>query len=489
MNNLIEFEKIAVENSIEGIAILDENQEYIYLNRAHIELFGYEDENELIGKSWRKLYDEESQKIIDNNYIKTLTKTGKVRFESRGKKKNGELIYQDVRLTILSNGKMVCMTNDITKRKIQEFTINQLALIAKRSNILVAVVNEQLKISWVNDKFTKYLNLNTNEIIDKNIEEIIDLKKTNQEKLDKIKLSIKNKKKCKVEIDLRLENNQDMWFEVNLDILKNKDLNITNYVLSFQNITKSKLIEQEIKNIINKEKETIEIQKKFIEIAVHEFRTPLSSIGTSLDLMSLNLNKIEATNNPKDYISKFNFYYKRAQDEILKINTIIDNQLMIGKINSGKFEIKFEETYVCAIISKIIDDEKIFKNEYTYNFKVKGNPKKCHVDTTLFNQIIRNIISNTYKYSRDIKIIDVFVVYFNDSVNIVINDYGIGIDKKSMPKIFQPFYRAPNVYYENGVGLGLFIVQSLMNLHKGTIKISSKLNKGTRVTLKLPIFA
>lgn len=490
MTNVIEFEKIAVENSIEGVAVLDEKQEYIYLNRAHVELFGYEHESELIGKSWRILYDDEDQKIIDNKHIKILLKTGNIRFESKGKKKNGDIIYQDVRLNILSNGKMVCMTNDITKRKIQELTINQLALIAKRSEILVAVVNEDFKINWVNDKFSKYTGLSVTDLTNKNIFDLFENNKITSEKLEKIKVSIRSKKKCKIEMFAKLGNNKEYWFEIDLDIFHNKDLKTTNYILSFLNVTKSKFFEQEVKNIIDKEKETIEIQKKFIEIAVHEFRTPLSSIGTSVDLINLNFKSAFKKNSiAPDVMSKLNLYFKKVHSEIGKINTIIDNQLMIGKINSGKFEVKFQENYACAIIAAIVDEERVLKNDFMFNLKVKGQPKLCLIDPILFSQIIRNLFSNTYKYSKNIKIIDLTILYMKDSVTIVVKDYGIGIDKKSLPRIFQPFYRSPNVFYENGVGLGLFIVHSFVNLHKGSIKISSTFGKGTKVTLKFPLFA
>ncbi len=115
----------AIEASIDGIAILNENQDYIYLNEAHARIYGYAAPDELIGQSWRVLYSEDELQRLKNDIIPGFIQKGQWRGEATGKKKDGSTFLQEISLTALDNGGLVCVVHDITARKRAEAALKE----------------------------------------------------------------------------------------------------------------------------------------------------------------------------------------------------------------------------------------------------------------------------------------------------------------------------------------------------------------------------
>ncbi len=109
--------KSAMESSIDGIAILDKNHRYSYLNQAHVNIYGYKTKNELIGKTWRILYDKKELKRFETEIMPSLLKNGKWKGEAVGKKKNGEYFDQELSLSILEDGGLICVVRNISESK------------------------------------------------------------------------------------------------------------------------------------------------------------------------------------------------------------------------------------------------------------------------------------------------------------------------------------------------------------------------------------
>jgi PAS domain S-box-containing protein len=165
--------QIAIEQTQEGIAIVNVDQKFIYLNQAHVELFGYTSELELIGKTWHILYDHEEQTRIANEIFPNFDNQKSIRFESRGIKKDGTPIFQNVCLTRSQNGDIICSTHDITERKEQENRLKEIAIIAKVTTMMVLVTDKHGTITWVNKSFSQKTNWQAKEIIGQSILKIL----------------------------------------------------------------------------------------------------------------------------------------------------------------------------------------------------------------------------------------------------------------------------------------------------------------------------
>ena len=107
----------AINASMDGIALLDQNEQFIYLNDAHAEIYGYDSPGELIGKSWRILYDKKELNMFENHIMPEFIKKGRWRGESRGKKKNGDRFPQEISLAATKDGGLVCIVRDIAEKK------------------------------------------------------------------------------------------------------------------------------------------------------------------------------------------------------------------------------------------------------------------------------------------------------------------------------------------------------------------------------------
>ena len=164
----------------------------------------------------------------------------------------------------------------------------------------------------------------------------------------------------------------------------------------------------------------------------------------------------------------------------------MDEILMIDKLNSGKFQSKIESVDVVEIGKKIKEKFDVLSSERGIDLEVHGSPKNLMIDRRLLNQSLMNLVSNAYKYSSadNPKII---LTYQETALVVEVCDTGIGIPVNEQKFLFDPFFRGSNVEGMNGTGLGLSIVKNFMDQMGGEISICSEPNKGTNVTLSIPI--
>ncbi len=139
--------------SMDGIAILDEEERYVYVNDAHARIYGYDDPGELIGESWKKLYDRAEQQRFEEDIMPTLHQLGKWRGEAVGLKKNGDRFPQELSLTMLDDGGLICVVRDITERKRTEQELQRsekkFRLIAENTSDYISIVNWKGKYQYV----------------------------------------------------------------------------------------------------------------------------------------------------------------------------------------------------------------------------------------------------------------------------------------------------------------------------------------------------
>jgi PAS domain S-box-containing protein len=132
----------AIEASMDGMAILNEDQQYVYMNKAHAEIYGYNMPKELIGKTWRVLYDEDELQRFDRDIMPELSQKGRWRGEARGKKKDGSPFHQEISLTAMDNNWLICVVRDITDRKKTEDKIQKLFA---EKELLIREVHHRIK--------------------------------------------------------------------------------------------------------------------------------------------------------------------------------------------------------------------------------------------------------------------------------------------------------------------------------------------------------
>ncbi|OSZ77129.1 PAS domain-containing sensor histidine kinase [Chitinophagaceae bacterium IBVUCB2] len=227
--------------------------------------------------------------------------------------------------------------------------------------------------------------------------------------------------------------------------------------------------EQEI--ILNKEKELGELKSKFISIASHEFRTPLSTILSSIYL----INKYQAA----DEQPKREKHIHRIISSVNMLTDILNDFLSLSKMEEGKMQVRISEINIKELVDEMSDDiQTILKPGQTIKYEHHGN-EIGFLDPSLLKHILLNLLSNAVKFSHDNGSIEIYTFINERNVELVVKDYGIGISKEEQQHLFERFFRAGNAMNIQGSGLGLHIVGRYVELMNGNIEFLSELDKGT----------
>jgi len=237
--------------------------------------------------------------------------------------------------------------------------------------------------------------------------------------------------------------------------------------------------QEELSEALDKERQLNEIKSRFVSMASHEFRTPLTTVLSSASLLS----KYTTTEDQE----KREKHVQRIKNSVNNLNDILEDFLSLGKLNEGKIEKKFEQVNLEAIIGDTIEEMKaLLKERQQLVMNCSGD---CNVftDKKLFRNILLNLISNAIKFSDEGKAIAIAVKVMDDKAVISVADKGIGISKEDQEHLFSSFFRAANATNIQGTGLGLHIVKRYVDLLGGEVALQSELNKGTTITFSIPI--
>lgn len=234
---------------------------------------------------------------------------------------------------------------------------------------------------------------------------------------------------------------------------------------------------------LRQEMKLAQLKSEFISNVSHEIRTPLAVINMYSETLSMNRIKDE---------SKKQEYYNIINTEANRLSGMVNKILNFSKIESGKRTYKFIETDVNEIVTQILENyEHHFKRSgFTYNFTPKEKLPKVMADGEAITDAIINLIDNAIKYSKDEKQIDISTGSDNTSVFVEVKDFGLGIDEKYQKMVFDKFYRVTDgnlAHKAKGSGIGLSIVSHIMDAHKGSVKLISKVGNGSTFILNFPI--
>jgi PAS domain S-box-containing protein len=238
----------------------------------------------------------------------------------------------------------------------------------------------------------------------------------------------------------------------------------------------------QLQRALLREKELNELKSQFISRASHEFRTPLATIQTASDLLR-NYGHKMSDEKKLERIDKI-------QREVKGMTNLLEEVLIIGKTESGRFDLQSERINLEDFCLEIIEQTKLIGNgKHQVIFKNINAPAKISIDTKFFRQIVSNLLSNAIKYSPNTSEVNFTISLTSDRIPQLLlefKDQGIGIPLIDQEKIFDHFYRAQNVGMIVGTGLGMAIIKNSVDILGGTIQLTSVENKGTTVKVKLP---
>jgi PAS domain S-box-containing protein len=236
--------------------------------------------------------------------------------------------------------------------------------------------------------------------------------------------------------------------------------------------------EQQLRNAYEKERELNELKSRFVSMASHEFRTPLSTILSSADLIEAYIKESEQEKRTK--------HTHRIKSSVSNLTGILNDFLSISKLEEGKTFIQPREVDLNELIEEIYEEvQGLLKTDQKIIIEKKIS-RNFITDRTIVKNILLNLISNAIKYSPHSSEIYFNANLENQKVYLTIKDQGIGIPEEEQEHLFTRFFRAYNAENIQGTGLGLNIVKRYLDLLNGSINFKSKINMGTEFNLVIP---
>jgi PAS domain S-box-containing protein len=237
--------------------------------------------------------------------------------------------------------------------------------------------------------------------------------------------------------------------------------------------------QQELSEALNKEKELNEIKSRFVSMASHEFRTPLSTVLSSASLIG--------RYTQGDEQDKRDRHIKRIKDSVRHLNVLLEDFLSLGKLEEGRIRAECAPFNVREFKAEVVDEMKmILKEGQTIEPGFTGGDH-FDTDSKLLKNILINLLSNAIKFSGDNGVIRLNIDNSGNQLTVSVIDQGLGISEEDQQHLFSTFFRGKNVVNIEGTGLGLHIVKQYVELLQGNIELFSKLNEGTRVTVTIPL--
>ncbi len=237
--------------------------------------------------------------------------------------------------------------------------------------------------------------------------------------------------------------------------------------------------QQELNEALDKERQLNDIKTRFVSMASHEFRTPLTTVLSSASLLS-------KYTGPGDQ-EKRDKHISKIKNSVNNLNDILEDFLSLGKLNEGKVATKSERINIKEIVLETVEEMKALSKAGQEIIVSEVTDCFAETDKKLLRNILINLLSNAIKFSDEGGIITVQAHTIKDNIFIFIKDEGIGISANDQEHLFASFFRAANAINIQGTGLGLHIVKRYVDLIGGELKLESVLNKGTRVTIIIPV--
>ncbi|MCB9449910.1 MAG: PAS domain S-box protein [Anaerolineaceae bacterium] len=229
---------------------------------------------------------------------------------------------------------------------------------------------------------------------------------------------------------------------------------------------------------LEKEREMREIKDRFISLMSHEFRTPLSVMNTSIDLVTHYLDRLP----PERVLEKLG----TIQQQIGRMVDLMEDALRFNKSQAGKTPFAPQEIDICPFCQSVIETLKVADN-HQHEFIITGDTGLVRADSELLDHIFAKLLVNALRYSPDHTDIHITITQKSDFWIFHIQDEGIGIPEEDIPRVFEPFFRGRNVRNYSGTGLGLSIVKEYVEMHGGQIAVMSEVGTGTTFTFTLPV--
>lgn len=510
---------IAIEQSPVSIVVTDPQGRFEYISPAFTATTGYTWED-VEGKHTRILQSGLNSHEMYATLWSTITRGHTWEGELINMKKNGELYWEKVVISPVANDKgqivnYVAIKEDITERKRTEQEIlvlnTSLEKKVKERTIELALSNEQLTSEIEERKKVDEALMAKTEELEKFFTLSLDLLGITD--LQGNFLKVNNAFETILGFPVSyFENRNFMQFLHPDDVERTSELvskmseNLTaegfvnryrtvdgqyrsiewhvinvgdRLYAAARDVTERLKLEETLQANIAREKELSELKSRFVSMASHEFRTPLATILMAAETLLSYWRKLDEERIHAKLIT--------VVDQVKHLTGIVTNVLQVSRIQEGKITFLPRDTDLVYLVRSAVHS---FNMDKTLTHKIEFHCDIAELilplDKQLIQQVMNNLLSNAIKYSQPDPQVEVGIARVDNNIQISVKDNGVGIPEQDMANMFQPFFRAGNVFNIEGNGLGLTIVRECVRLHGGDVSFTSVQGKGSTFFVHLP---
>jgi len=476
----------AVESSGEVIFITDKEGIINYVNPEFNHLYGWS-QDEIIGKLTPRILksgvmDDEHYKAFWESISKKIVVSG----EFLNRTKDGRIINIEgsVNPIIAEDGTIegyLAIQKDITRRRKSEEEIRRLSNVVEQSSTSIMITDIKGDIIYVNPWFVQLTGYDLEEVIGKN-PKMLKSGKNNPEMYVQMWETITSGKVWKGEFCNKKKNGDFYWELVTISPVIDSSGKIISYVAIKDDITHRKEIDEALLASEKRLKELNVTKDKFFSIIAHDLKSSLGGFKNMLEIMDENYDDF-GENEKKEVIFELN-------NSSRNVYNLLENLLNWANSQSGRIKFTPEMNDINEIISKCTS----LLSGYAQSKKISlvtdlKDIGKILIDSNMIYTVVRNLISNAIKFTREDGVIKIFSYKTKDFIVVSVNDNGVGMEKEIMDMLFRLDLQQSSIgtANEKGTGLGLILCKEFVEKHDGTMHVDSEPGKGSTFSFTIPV--
>jgi PAS domain S-box-containing protein len=494
-----EIEKLSfVASKTDNIVIISDAQERIeWVNESFTKLTGYALE-EVVGRKPDLFQGPETDLYSIKKIRKRLDAGLPVVEEVLNYSKTGQKYWLRININPVFNSegevvKFIAVETDITRQKVYEASIvaiaRELTELIEHANVPIFGIDKNGYINEWNKTSEKVTGFAKNEVLGKKWSDFVDSKIHKRAKRI-IDTAFQGRLPGNVELPVISKHGKQLMLVITFSTRRDSDKKIVGALCVGQDLTEviqyrqglEKLVEErtnKLNEALKKEKELVEMKSKFVSIASHEFRTPLSTISLATGFIRKYKDQINLT--------EIDRKLDNIEKQVSQMVYLLDDVLLVGKAEAGKIMVNLAEIEIESFKKLAIEVIESKKTKHKLIFSDECFVTSVFTDEKLVRNIIINLITNAVKFSPNAVEIEMKISCDRTNLIIIVTDHGIGIPEKDIEELFTSFSRGSNVGNIEGTGLGLSIVKKAVDLLQGTVDLKSTVGNGSEFKVTLPL--
>ena len=366
--------------------------------------------------------------------------------------------------------------------QVQKNELRRISSIVENYPHPVVICGPDLNINWVNEAFVQFNGYTLAEVKGELPAKYLYASHSDEYAVHEIDRKYRLGENVNQQLINMDKSGAGSWISLYGQCMRDNKGNRIQYFFVQQNITKQVEAEMNIKNALQKEIILGDLKSRFVEMASHEFRTPMTAIKLQAELIGMQLDRQNVAEDDK--IRK---KLGTIDKEIDRLTRLINDILLLGKIEQSEIKIDKKKMDLVKMIRSEIDrqnDLNLMSDPVT--MIIEGNQRLVEIDEIKILHIIENLLSNAIKYSANCKAPYLNIKFLSYHFEVNVKDHGIGIPYPEQSRIMDTFFRASNAVNYKGTGIGMSIVKNLVEMHNGHIRFASIPGEGSEFIVSIP---